>query len=290
MTAKQIREKIQSHLGKGEVEECLSTLLSALGNTPRRRERDNALMLKAKWEGLKQEQLRGILSREEYEVAFNKIISGIQAVINDIDHDPENILYSPQKFDFKGIYFVVGILLIAVLFSGYYFVKIANSNAKESNIEPLDTLDKSNEGGVAKGKDSIHSNTTEQNNHTTEKKKKEPTTNSTERKDDKVPETNDSDEERSIDKPEPPPVQPESKEKNYTQIINIPKGIKVWFDYNGEYIEAQVQGEKQVFNIPQSLFLKNPLVTVVFEKEGVTDNSKREVQKLRQITLPDKFK
>lgn len=86
MKTQQIREKVQSCLVRGEIEDALNLLISGLDGSQQRRDHDNALMLKAKWENIKQEQLRGTLSRPEYELAVNKIIAGIQTITNEIDY------------------------------------------------------------------------------------------------------------------------------------------------------------------------------------------------------------
>ena len=98
MNSSQIREEIQSYLEKGEIEKALNALITALNKSSLRREHDNALLLKAQWEGIKQEQLRGILSRQEYEVAVNKIVVGVQTVTNDV-HNNKTALEFNQKIE-----------------------------------------------------------------------------------------------------------------------------------------------------------------------------------------------
>ena len=123
MIQKQFREKIQYHLVKGEIEEALKLLISGLDRNQQRREHDNALMLKATWERLKQEQLRGVISRQEYDIAISKVVVGIQTIMNDMDdvvEIPKIQNYAPN-IPFNKIVIMVGILCV-IGFSAWYIV------------------------------------------------------------------------------------------------------------------------------------------------------------------------
>lgn len=120
MTSKQIKQKIHSHLHKGEIEDALDFLISGLVSQ-QRRDYDNALMLKAKWEGVKQEQLRGVISRQEYELAVSKVIAGIQTITNEVDKIEENNKEhknAPSR-SFNRVWIAAGIVCLLGI-SGWY--------------------------------------------------------------------------------------------------------------------------------------------------------------------------
>lgn len=86
MTPQQIRTSVLSLLGQGNLDAALQSLLDALHSGGNQAIQDQALMLKAQWETLKQDQIKGLLSRAEYELAQNKVIAGIQNVANQLEN------------------------------------------------------------------------------------------------------------------------------------------------------------------------------------------------------------
>jgi hypothetical protein len=138
MTTKEIREKIQFYLAKGEIEEALCLLLSNLDNSQYRQYHDNAILLKAKWENIKQDQLKGIISREEHELAVNKIIIGTQGIVNKIDKNVEKIHNTNKD---KVIYIALFIISIMSIFGiSWKYKKTKNNSTKQSNtIIPINS-------------------------------------------------------------------------------------------------------------------------------------------------------
>jgi hypothetical protein len=139
MTAMEIREKVQSYLGRGEVEEALATLVAALDNSGQHRHYDNALLLKAKWESIKQEQLKGVLTRQDYEVAMNKIITGIQTVVNDIDKD---LVYNKQNNKQNSVNTKVIILLVSLLIIAIGIIYFVSYTEKTNDNTAIPTIEK----------------------------------------------------------------------------------------------------------------------------------------------------
>ncbi len=160
MTSKQFREKIHSHLHKAEIEEALNLLISSLDGSRQLRDHDNALMLKAKWEGIKQEQLRGVISRQEYELAISKVIAGIQTVTNEVDKIGEKSIdqKNASSRSFNRIFIAAGIVcLIGV--AGWYMVSNNPTKPSEPTNLNLPNTEQSNgndpkmtgEGAITKG-------------------------------------------------------------------------------------------------------------------------------------------
>lgn len=180
MKTQQIREKIQSYLIRGEIEDALNLLISGLDGSQQRRDHDNALMLKAKWENIKQEQLRGTLSRPEYELAVNKIIAGIQTITNEIDYtEKKNSEININRQMPKNWLLIIPAICILGLFGWYLLsdkpvkeaavpaptmskienpsTEISNSNGtKSKNNDNADT--KNQQDGLHKNKESGNTN------------------------------------------------------------------------------------------------------------------------------------
>ena len=88
MNSQSFNAQVQEALIQGNIDEALLRLLEGLKAQGQRQAYDNALLLKAKWETIKQEQLRGVIARSEYDLALNKIIAGIQSIILQIEQAP----------------------------------------------------------------------------------------------------------------------------------------------------------------------------------------------------------
>lgn len=145
MNSAPIREKIQSRLVNGEIEEALNLLISGLDGNQQRRNHDNALMLKAKWENIKQEHLRGTLLRQEYEVNVNRIIAGIQAITNELDYVEKSKSEATNRGKAPQIwYFLLAVICVVGLAVWY----ISADKPALNEHAPMSTISKVEESGV----------------------------------------------------------------------------------------------------------------------------------------------
>ncbi|MFN0034528.1 MAG: hypothetical protein ACKVUS_05630 [Saprospiraceae bacterium] len=175
MTSKQIKQKIHSHLHKGEIEDALDFLISGLVSQ-QRRDYDNALMLKAKWEGLKQEQLRGVISRQEYELAISKVIAGIQTITNEVDKIEENNTGHKiaSSRSFNRVWIAAGIVCLIGI-SAWYLASKDWTQKQADAIDPnLPKMEQIAENDPNKQKEAV--NTTEEISPNQEPKIEAPTT------------------------------------------------------------------------------------------------------------------
>ena len=140
MTTKQIREKIQSYLVRGEIEEALNLLISGLDSSQQRRDHDNALMLKAKWENIKQEQLRGIISRQEYEVSVNKIIAGVQTITNEIDYAEKSKSEIHNNIKVSKIWLILIPFICIIGLIGWYIATNKTDRISEPSSQPTSKI------------------------------------------------------------------------------------------------------------------------------------------------------
>lgn len=140
MTPQQIRASVLSLLGQGNLDAALQSLLEALHSGGTQANQDQALMLKAQWETLKQDQIKGLLSRSEYELAQNKVIAGIQNVVNQLENPSSRAVPSVSSPSTSRLWLYLAALLALLIlaFLGYRFSrpKQALTKASIEQIEP----------------------------------------------------------------------------------------------------------------------------------------------------------
>jgi Effector-associated domain 11 len=119
MSAKLIRDKVFAALAKGDIEGALVLLLSYLREGESSMQHDSALMIKAKWETMKRDNLNGTISRTDYNLEQAKTIAGIQALANELVPNDRYPNYGaptqlPARKNNKWIFIAGAILLIAL--------------------------------------------------------------------------------------------------------------------------------------------------------------------------------
>lgn len=113
------RENIHNLLVTGQIEKALLFLLMSLKHSENTRAYEASLLLKGRWENAKQEQLLGVVSRQEYELTVNKIMAGIKDVTNEIDQ-----IHSFPKKTQNTVTITLSSIVLIVMLSWILFTKV----------------------------------------------------------------------------------------------------------------------------------------------------------------------
>jgi len=154
----EFKSQIKKLLGNNSIEEAINLLYDYHKRTDEKYE-DDILMVKSRYERLKQSKIHGTLNREDIELFSNQLVHSIQLLANNISKER---VYKKSSHRFWAALLICGVIII--IFGGLLTKEIKQSNKFERNQvkkeEYLRDLEfKVNEMELQKQKlDSIHYN------------------------------------------------------------------------------------------------------------------------------------
>jgi len=139
MTKAEYKQQIQKQLEQGNLELALKVLQQYASAFAPKRQNDVAV-LKATFSNAKRQfEVKGLMTRSEYDLVFARTVNGIQNIIGEETTDFPKI--SKQSSN-RWMWITIGILLFLVLpFASYLMLKNgANSSSKQTESLLLDTI------------------------------------------------------------------------------------------------------------------------------------------------------
>lgn len=142
MTKEELKISIRKELGEASVEKALSLLIGyAQQYDPRQLE--DATSLRASFLNAKRQyELKGLITKPEYDLAFSKAVNGIQAILGG-EHSEAGASQSTKKKSRTLLYIMVAIVAVVIASAGYFlWPQSKEGPLADPAIEMQDTSEK----------------------------------------------------------------------------------------------------------------------------------------------------
>ncbi|MCO6490917.1 MAG: hypothetical protein J5I98_21045 [Phaeodactylibacter sp.] len=142
MTKEELKISIRKELEEGSVEKALTSLIMyAQKSAPGQLE--DATSLRASFLNAKRQyELKGVITKPEYDLAFSKAVNGIQAILGG-EHSESAAFQSTRKKSRTLLYIMAAVVAIAIASSGYFLWPQSKEGLPaDSVVEMKDTSEK----------------------------------------------------------------------------------------------------------------------------------------------------